>query len=164
MIKATELRIGNFVYSHVNERQKEYMSDQYFYVVKEIKDLKVHGGIIDIINGGENIYESTHLPYDKINPIPLAEEWLIKFWFELRNGKGHNEESFEYEKGGICFSLNEVRANKLIPYAYTEDEFIKYFFKETQFAHQLQNLYYALTGEELTLQETPKPLSDHSQN
>ena len=73
-----------------------------------------------------------------ILPIPLTEEILLKFGFE----KQHNEDDFDYwfkkdfcddilweHSEGFCHNLN-----------YGGD--IKY-------VHQLQNLYFALTGEEL---------------
>jgi hypothetical protein len=77
-----------------------------------------------------------------IKPIPITEEWLTRFGFESGNGRGrsknfyyHNSSPFRVEmfEEHILFKEHgnprELRA-------------IKY-------AHQLQNLYFALTGEEL---------------
>jgi hypothetical protein len=75
--------------------------------------------------------------------IPLTEEWLVKFGFEKR--KAHNgcyfiNEWFELTKnihGGFSFEFENYEVE--IP-----DVHLKYI-------HQLQNLYFALTGEELEL-------------
>ena len=67
-------------------------------------------------------------------PIPLTEEWLFKFGFE-RNGKKltfWKIDLVEDEEG--IFSFDEARI-----------------YIDVKYVHQLQNLYFALTGEELTL-------------
>ena len=70
--------------------------------------------------------------------IQLTEEWLLKFSFEKED-----EEYFHKSKyapvliecdNGWADSFEERQASKIINYV-----------------HQLQNLFYALTGEELTL-------------
>jgi hypothetical protein len=82
-------------------------------------------------------------------PIPLTEEWLLRFGFDNWFGKeyilsnGHFYCVFKFYKNGridtyFC-GQNERFKNK-------DTRFIKY-------VHQLQNLYFALTGEELTTQE-----------
>ena len=66
-------------------------------------------------------------------PIPLTEEWLLKFGFEKRY-----ETCFQYKN----FILN--------------DKFIMMDIDITiqlKYVHQLQNLYHALTGEELTIKD-----------
>ena len=76
--------------------------------------------------------------------IPLTEEWLLKFGFDnvgdndfIKNNYKLN--NFEYE-----FSFNE---KAFISYGeYGEYHIIG----ECEYVHQLQNLYFALTGQELT--------------
>ena len=74
-------------------------------------------------------------------PIPLTEEWLVKFGFRCRFDIGYNGwyspnilgESiriFELENGWFKYSSAHTVIKNL---------------------HQLQNLYYALTNEELTI-------------
>jgi hypothetical protein len=72
-----------------------------------------------------------------IEPIPLSQEWLIKFGFDGVNS-----------------------ANKLIQVGWNGDDFIHdqmsvlfkgVFITTLKYVHQLQNLYFTLTGEELTL-------------
>jgi hypothetical protein len=76
----------------------------------------------------------------EFEPIPLTEEWLIKFGFtEEYRSKMHS--TFYTENLSYYFWYENKRQ-----YAS---------FKGTdivcQYVHQLQNLYFALTGEELTL-------------
>ena len=72
-------------------------------------------------------------------PIPLTEEWLVKFDF-IRN---------EYLNRWI-FRDNE--------YFYFDMEFSLWFegsytCVQVEYVHQLQNLYFALTGNELEIKE-----------
>lgn len=67
MIKAKELRIGNLVNSLENEQ----------IIINGIFEAGVH-------NQDFNGY-----PYEMLKPIPLTEEWLLKFKFNLDNGFYH---------------------------------------------------------------------------
>lgn len=78
--------------------------------------------------------------YDGINPIPLTEEWLVNFGFV--NKKYFNVNIYQYKSFAI--ELNDF-SNKFLLYPYN------YEIDEIQHVHQLQNLYHALTGEELQL-------------
>lgn len=73
-----------------------------------------------------------------IKPIPLTEEWLLKFGFER-----HSSNPFWFKKLQVCVSL--VGVIELISW----DMQVFKVDNEIQYVHQLQNLYYALTGEEL---------------
>jgi len=71
-------------------------------------------------------------------PIPLTEEWLLKFGFvkELDSFYRKNKSSMIE----VCFYDNgSIVASQSVCLSY-----IKY-------VHNIQNLYFALTGEELTL-------------
>jgi hypothetical protein len=74
--------------------------------------------------------------YSNIEPIPLTEEWLLKFGFIqknnqffLENFRFHIEKPCNYD--GYIFCDNHIVLT------------------ETKHIHQLQNLYFALTNEEL---------------
>lgn len=68
------------------------------------------------------------------NPIPLTEEWLLKFGFE----------KFTTKDVYPTFANNIFNWNNGILYL------IGYgFMNHCKYVHQLQNLYFALTGEEL---------------
>lgn len=78
---------------------------------------------------------------NEFEPIPLTEEWLVKFGFERDqiNNTWSNSNSFfaiEFDGNGWVNSINGGE--------YTNGTTF-------QHVHQLQNLYFALTGEELTL-------------
>jgi len=120
-MKASELRIGNFVTT---------IDDKIICTsVKGFYGFPVNTGIINHNNSVND--------FEYLKPIPLTEEWLLKFGFEQKNGiKCWVNEDVE-----ICF---ETLANYYRLYPRTNK--IKY-------VHQLQNLYFALTGEELTIIE-----------
>ncbi|MCQ9638622.1 hypothetical protein MP478_04405 [Chryseobacterium sp. WG14] len=80
------------------------------------------------------------LGFDQISPIELTEEWLIKF-------------GFKHTGGGFYTHLPS-----LIQMCNISDMFFQCGFKDESignmyFVHQLQNLYFALVGEELTIKE-----------
>jgi hypothetical protein len=79
-----------------------------------------------------------------LKPIPLTEEWLIKFGFK------HDEILSTYVFNG-SFGFIENNYTKLgIEYGAI--------WTECKYVHQLQNIIFALTGEELTIKESaPKP-------
>ena len=66
-------------------------------------------------------------------PIPLTEEWLFRFGFV------YNPHSIEFHGKNMIFH-NWIKDRGYVSWGSTQ---IKY-------VHQLQNLYFALTGEELT--------------
>ncbi len=78
---------------------------------------------------------------DRFEPIPLTEEWLLKFGFindideDWRNDILRLNADWNNEEGWFFY----VNYNGLRP-----SEHIKH-------VHQLQNLYFALTGEELII-------------
>ena len=68
---------------------------------------------------------------DDLTPIPLTEEWLERFGFEeVNKGLTFKKGLFELEKAPDCFQYETTNI---------------------YYVHQLQNLYSALTGEELTI-------------
>jgi hypothetical protein len=74
----------------------------------------------------------------KPEPIPLTEEWLIKLGFVL-------DEYEWYNFGEISIKLNEIRCvQKNALDCFNQLPFPNH-------VHQLQNLYFALKGEELTI-------------
>ena len=109
-MEVKELRIGNYL-----------MYDGYF-----IKSYSVYG-FINIIKNIDN-YE----------PIPLTEEWLVKFGFLL--DLHHHRR--------LTYSLNRITT-------YMQDGIfwcdILWDCLEIKYVHQLQNLYFALTNEELII-------------
>ena len=85
-------------------------------------------------------------------PIPLTEEWLLKFGFE-KGFEGHEDTDFSKENfnmlsdyGGQGITISKDKNIKPFMYCgYYNNEI------GCEFVHQLQNLYFALTGEELEI-------------
>ena len=136
MIQPQELRIGNNV-------NTEFGIAEVIGIYEDVVDVK---GVSVIDNSSENkISISTRnfdgcVEYEKIQPIPLTEEILLKLGFE----KSSDNEQWFIGIYGFCIVFDGVdwcfkpRIN---------DDLIVCYLKNI---HQLQNLYFALTGEELT--------------
>ncbi|QQV90455.1 hypothetical protein Harreka1_48 [Olleya phage Harreka_1] len=84
--------------------------------------------------------------FDKYKPIPLTEEWLLKFGF-----KGNNE-------NGFVFGDNDVHRlkffNKSVGYQHrivSIWQSVAIYDATIKHVHQLQNLYFALTNKELKI-------------
>lgn len=110
MIHANELRIGNFLY------------------YKNSNDL----AIVEIIHKKHFDCRDEYgifTPNDNYEPIPLTEEWLLKFGFAERCLIVGNHK-IEYENNNFWLNDNGIILNHV---------------------HQIQNLFFSLTGEELTL-------------
>jgi hypothetical protein len=84
----------------------------------------------------------------KIKPIPLTEEWLVKLGFKHQYKLIKSEDFFVIEINSD--SKLYINLNKMEFRIYKAYIGIAYSSK-IHFVHQLQNLYFALTGEELTL-------------
>jgi len=87
-------------------------------------------------------YNDEHL--EDYEPIPLTEEWLTRFGFEQHhddcsNGVMYIKDIFSEQPKTWGVYPNEVGSGIVIK------DSIK-----LEHVHQLQNLYFALTGEELT--------------
>ena len=134
-MKASDLRIGNFISSYcpisvVIGIDYEGVVDTAYYE---------HGKGVDYTS-------EWHSNEGSINPIPLTEEWLVKFGFHSIQTK------FEkyYNEHGQMVSISQHRSwgdNKIISYSISNGGI------EINHVHQLQNLYHALTAEELTINE-----------
>lgn len=126
-MKASELRIGNLI-----------MGMDMVQTVFEILDNTDRGRIVHL--GYEHLIlvkenGNQYKPIE-VHPIPLTEEWLLKFGFNYQKADVSSFYPF-YVKSG--FRINEEGYHW---YVQTHCVHIQY-------VHQLQNLYFALTGEEL---------------
>ena len=125
MIQNNELRIGNLVK---------------WYDVSKVLELHSEKNKFDnVYIECEESFEWTE--YNKLEPIPLTEKWLLKFRFE----KSKRFELGELKPCYVIFSLAVmIRHNSF---------FVDWIGGNTElkYVHQLQNLYFALTGAELTV-------------
>lgn len=123
-MEAKELRIGNYVLGISNTTEIIEVIDY------DAVDTDNHAGLL----------------YNQIEPMPLTEDWLIKFGFYT-------------DSDSWFFSLDfdgKQETFKVCP-LYSNDGFNGMFsvlscqacIKKILHVHQLQNLFFSLTGEEL---------------
>lgn len=113
-MKTTELRIGNLIYWDIPE--KENVPHE---VLSISLDGKIHTTPISL----------GRVPFDYL-PIPLTEEWLVKFGFKPL--------------------VKDWQIKGLIIHTRERGFVVRKSMPILQSVHQLQNIYFALTGEELT--------------
>ena len=125
-MKATELRIGNLLY---------YLNLVIFVCEIDKRLLSFDSGIK--LQCGR---------LDEFKPIPLTEEWLLKFGFNRRDAYfGFCRKKYNQEGRWKYLILNR-RSGIFYAYRYGYGNFCK-----LQYVHQLQNLYFSLTNEDLTI-------------
>ncbi len=122
-LSANELRIGNYVW-------EDYSGEM---IVSMLND----------VDGSISLRKNKTLPFGlygikDIEPIPLTEQWLKDLGFHKNNDRWHKSYPFyikwcDWTPEG-WWALRDVD----IPIRLVEH------------VHQLQNLYFALTGKELT--------------
>ena len=109
------------------------------------KDLMIGNYYIDE-DGEQHVCEArdfSWMAWGYCGGVPLTEEWLVKFGFFEKYKSCFNR----WNKKGFSLNDNEDDNGDLQGVFY-------YDFKlEIKHVHQLQNLYKALTGEELTIKE-----------
>lgn len=132
-IKSSELRIGNWIIDYEAEPNKTI-----YWQVETIEYLNTTLGI-KFRNGSSWTCE------EFIEPIKLTEEWLLKFGFELNSDEGDCK---FYEKGK--HGIRWVDGDEFYFYLIMNYRDEYWILKEIYDVHQLQNLYFSLTGEELT--------------
>jgi hypothetical protein len=125
-MKASELRIGDLVYGLFNDE----------------KDVGWYSKSIEVdIKTLENI--QNHKPH---KPIPLTEEWLERFgfyydsvsefWIDESESVG-----IELIKGMSKFYAKDIESD------------LYYHITNGKNVHELQSLFFSITGEELTVKE-----------
>lgn len=128
MIKANELRIGNLV---------SYHDDNTLFEVTKIDELGI---------GVKNEEQETWIEYDCFSPITLTEEWLLKFGFK-KEAEGYYLQTTFYIRVISYPDLQIQFYSRTI-----HSDFYKIVLEnDIKCVHQLQNLYFALTGEELII-------------
>jgi hypothetical protein len=113
-MKVKELRIGNLVAHIGSVCVLEEIGEEWVKVTNDQLNTKI----------------------DDLIPIPLTEDWLVKFGFEVYDFD-HKENQYRFKE-----RLFVIRDGLFCDYG--SGVVLKY-------VHQLQNLYFALTGEELEL-------------
>lgn len=123
-MKANELRLGNLVHAKLASGKGRT-------VVHKITGY-------NIANLSDGLTSSF-----VFEPIPLTEEWLLKFGFDPKD----NRDISGYVKNNLVVEWLFDRWTGRLYYDFkTSVQIIK-----LEYVHQLQNLFYALTGQELTI-------------
>lgn len=122
-----ELRLGNLVIA----------DDEKTYKVSSISEYKIT--VDDEVLSGWWML-------DEIHPIPLTEEWLRKFGFNKW------EENTDGAIWGIIIGYDVCEDLKIVQWYKGERRFERRYLS-IKSVHQLQNLFFALTGNELTIKE-----------
>jgi len=128
--------------------------------INELRSNELRIGNLITVHG--HLQEVVELPLpenctdENTKPIPLTEEWLLKFGFEKtesdyeiqiqKNDKGGNTDYWIYVDSGFD---NETK-KFTIKIVCQESCWMN---TKNKYVHQLQNIYYALTGEELKLKK-----------
>lgn len=124
MIQPNELRLGNWVYDAMNDLNCKVIGIEYEHEHCLWEQL-------------DGKYLS---PCDLLNPIPLNEELLAKCMFSEYEFEDdiflHDEEDVCVQKSGKVY----------YPYSFENSDTIG---TPIRYLHQLQNLFFALTGKEL---------------
>jgi hypothetical protein len=123
-MNANELRIGNWV--QIDNEQWSNLKGVKFQVAS-IEGYK--SSLYNIRGIGFSQYNYN------LEPIALTEEWLLEVGFIS------NPYEDRYEKGTIHIECDKTKGET---YLWIEN------MPHIKYVHQLQNLYFALTGEELT--------------
>lgn len=99
----------------------------------------INGETDDVYFLGKDFYSNSNVRY--IEPIYLNKDWLFKFGFKI----------YEFDNKANQFRFKD----RLIVY---RDGFLYDYGTSVklEFVHQLQNLYFALTGAELTCEKETK--------
>ena len=130
-MEARELRIGNLVYSYAEWHQIS---------CEQVSTVSV------VFNNSVILAHGLEVKLNKIKPIPLTEDWLLKLGFgrcddHVMSIKCFDELLIEYDYHfHRCFVVIDTDTTTDIKWV-----------THIKHVHQLQNLYFALTGEELKI-------------
>lgn len=125
-MKANELRVGNWV---------RYCDNNY-----QIQQIIKRNGKYALIF--ENLYHGVWI--DEVEKIELTEDVLLKCGFELIYDGYYTRELYLIQDTRFDFLINKQNF-ELSELVYIGDTY----YRNVRYLHELQNLYYAITKEEL---------------
>lgn len=144
-MEAKELRIGNYIQDNLED-------------VFTVGGLTENGICINNFGAADIKGMNAIMSLSIVNfkPIPLTEEWLLNFGFTCDTSYDYFDEDIDrdvycgYDIDTITLIMMD---GYLVPKPYYDDEAFGQNVK-IKYVHQLQNLYFALTGEELCLKDS----------
>lgn len=120
-MKSQELRLGNLIE----------------YKIKDKLDERKEWWEISKVDFQDLTWLDSNPEDAAFRPIKITEEWLLKFGFKEGEWKDKTNSQYLYHANDTLH-ISDVRD-------------VNYSFESPcKYVHQLQNLYFALTGEELT--------------
>jgi len=136
MVRVSDVRIGNFLLFDFPARGKvQYRSER---INNEYDGFRA----IATING---------LQPEKIYGIPLTDSWLQKLGFEKIERHFQHNWVIRLSKTEAHYSIQFF--NDKFWLSNSEYDAWCYVIREVVYVHDLQNLFYALTGEDLEIKE-----------
>lgn len=125
-MKAQDLRVGNFISDSGLKS-----------TVLSIDEL----GCTTVNNGDYS--SEVYKPFNEYKPIRLTKEWLLKFGFIDTTGGWGGSSGIDYHYANGNFKIQTYDSDNNWHLKNNYDAKFNY-------VHQLQNIYYSLTGKELT--------------
>jgi hypothetical protein len=142
-MKDTEFRIGN-LFNKINRSNAIHLPSNYAFKVCSLESTILCVGYkLDVFNQ-ENLRS---INYFDASPIPITDEWLNRFGFKKEKNEWKLFPCFEIQ----IIIYNEGKYNGIMFYTRTiHTDFVPiYLPTKMNYVHELQNLYFALTGNEL---------------
>ena len=129
-MKAQDLRVGN--------------------IIENGTVIAVHRKYVCVENGDGAMYTAIG---DDVLPVALSDEWLKRCGFKIIKENGFSCE--DYYKSDVGFSYKDFLISKsgdaFFLWIEIDDYSYSYPSCEIKYLHQLQNLYFAMEGEELQI-------------
>lgn len=139
-MEANELKIGNWVKHNDLTSGSEYPNTEFQIELDHFHDLATSSLLIG-----------------SLDPIPLDESWLIRAGFEKVIGTNLYKKPIHEIAGQklkvLIVYLDGDKYTVAVADYYTGLEKTDLFHMDYEFVHQLQNLFFALTGTELQFAE-----------
>jgi len=152
-MKIQDLRVSNYLTVNPNSPWKELVGQ-----TVEVTGLQCRNDkhfpdsnfIIEFEYQSQVLAFSNFSQFDEfMSPIPLTEEWLVKFGFNQKTYFDTDGcEYYEFKNGSFKIYNSEYSEEFHVDFNVSDGCSV-----HVKTVHQLQNLYFALTGEELTLKQ-----------
>lgn len=135
-MNAQELRIGNWV-----------LLKRDFYATKAGQPYKIRNVGVDYLDHWQDMGASDSLKASQVEPIPLTEEILLKAGFKNDSYANFSIKVADYAH--LVYSFKEYTCITLSEFVTVADHDLNV---KCEYVHQIQNLYFALTGTEIDIE------------
>jgi len=148
-ISITELRIGNLMYGNFLHKKE----------IVTVKSVNANGFCYDGLNVHKQVYEAS-CDYRKLKPIKLTEKLLVRLGWVKSKEKGRYGYIYKISPCDYNFIIERdfnKHVSHFFGHEFTDCHDPKDDYKpiniafDIRYVHQLQNLYFFLTGKELIL-------------